>query len=170
MKRLTIALIIALGTMMTSCAFWLPQLKVSGVMMIGEPERKTSLVQISVQPRWENPGKGNKRITGFYVEFRNPGKTPVYIVWEKSLMEYSNRSFMPFVEGQRYELYPKPMEALLIPPRGVVRKYIYSPQQIYKEAGNSGKWKLKPIEADQVFLTFYVQSMDITDYYTVAVR
>jgi len=96
MKRLTIVLVIVLGTMMTSCALWLPQLKASGVMVIGEPERKPDMIQISVQPRWENPGKGNKKITGFYVEFRNPGKTPVYIVWEKSILEYSNRSFVPF--------------------------------------------------------------------------
>ncbi|MDD3981066.1 MAG: hypothetical protein PHT55_02555, partial [Spirochaetales bacterium] len=139
-------------------------------MVIGKPEQKTNLVQISVQPKWENPGKGNKKLSGFYVEFRNPGKTPVYIVWEKSILEYSNRSYVPFVEGQRYELYPKPMEALLIPPRGVVRKYIYSPQQLYQEAGKSGNWKLKPIEADQVFLSFYMQSANSTDYYTVVVR
>ncbi len=168
MKKLILAIVI--GALMTSCTFWLPQLKVSGVMEIGKPERKTNLVQISVNPKWENPGKGNKKLNGFYVEFRNPGNMPVYIVWEKSILEYSNRSFIPFIEGQRYELNPKPMEALMIPPRSVVRKYIYSPQQLYQEAGKSGEWKIKPLEADQVFVTFYIKSDKITDYYSVVVR
>lgn len=170
MKKSILVASIALSAMMASCALWLPQLRLSSAVVIGEPQRKTNLVQISVQPKWDNPGKGNKKISSFYVEFRNPSPTPVYIVWEKSILEYSNRSFMPFVEGQRYELYPKPMEALLIPPRGVVRKYIYSPQQLYKEAGKSGKWKLKPLEADEVFITFYIRSENLTDYFSVVVR
>ena len=170
MKKLIIAFAISLCVMMTSCAVWLPQLPPDGAVVIGEPQRKTKLVQISVQPKWENPGKGNKRINGFYVEFRNLSNTPIFIVWEKSIIEYSHRSFTPFVQGQRYELHPKPMEALLIPPRGVVRKYIYSPQQLYQEVGKSGKWKLKPIEADEVFITFYVKSEKLTDYFSVVVR
>ena len=57
--------------------------------------------------------------------------------------------FSPIVQGQRYEDLSKPMTAMFIPPNGTVRKYIYSSQQPYREAGKSGNWKLRPIEAGQ---------------------
>ena len=76
MKKSILVASIALSAMMASCALWLPQLRLSGAVVIGEPQRKTNLVQISVQPKWDNPGKGNKKISSFYVEFRNPSPTP----------------------------------------------------------------------------------------------
>jgi hypothetical protein len=170
LKKIIPIFVIAFSTMIASCTVLMPQLHLSGVILTGKSEQKTSLVEISVQPRWENPGKGNKKLTGFYVEFRNTTNNPVFIVWEKSTLKYNNGAFSPFVQGQRYEDFLSPMNAMLIPPRGIVRKYIYSSQQPYREAGKSGNWKLRPIEADQVFLVFCVQSEGIVDYYTIEVR
>jgi len=104
------------------------------------------------------------------VEFRNTTNSPVFIVWEKSTLKYNNGVFFPFVQGQNYEDFSRPMNSMVIPPNGIVRKYIYSSQQVYRQAGKSGIWKLRPIEADQVVLEFYVQSRDIVDHYTVEVR
>ena len=170
MKKSILVSTLILSALIASCTVFLPQLRLSGIVLIGESERKTNFITISAQPGWENSGKGNGRITGFFVEFRNTSNEPVFIVWEKSLLKYNNGSFSPFVQGQRYEDYTHPMSAMVIPPNSTVRKYIYSSQQVYREAGKSGNWKLKSIEADHVSLVFYVQSKDIVDYYTVEVR
>jgi hypothetical protein len=170
MKKSILILTIMLSALIASCTVFLPQLRLSGVMLVGESERKTSFITISAQPGRENSGKGHEGITGFYVEFRNTSSEPVFIVWEKSLLKYNNGAFSPFVQGQRYEDYSHPMSAMVIPPYSTVRKYIYSSQQVYREAGKSGNWKLKSIETDHVSLVFYVQSKDIVDYYTVEVR
>jgi hypothetical protein len=170
MKKTVPIFVIVFSAMIASCTVFLPQLRLTGVMLIGESERKTNFVAISVQPGWDNPGEGHKRITGFYVEFRNTTNDPVFIVWGKSTLKYNNGAFSPFVQGQRYEDFSKPMDAMFIPPNGIVWKYIYSSQQPYREAGKSGNWKLRPIEADQVILVFCVQSRDIVDYYTIEVR
>ncbi len=170
MKKTFLILTLAIGMSVASCTVFLPQLRLTGVMLVGQSERKTSLVTISVQPGKENSGKGHEKITGFYAEFRNSSNDPVYIVWEKSLLKYNNGSFSPFVQGQRYEDFSRPMTAMVVPPNSTVRKYIYSSQQVYREAGKSGNWKLRSIEADHVILVFYVQSKDIVDYYTIEVR
>ncbi len=170
MKKSFLIIAVVLSTMIASCTVFLPQLRLTGVMLVGQSERKTGLVTISVQPGKENSGKGHEKITGFFVEFRNTSNDPVFIVWEKSLLKYNNGSFSPFVQGQRYEDYSRPMSAMIIPPNSTVRKYIYSSQQVYKEAGKSRNWKLKSIDTDHVVLVFYVQSKDIVDYYTIEVR
>lgn len=170
MKKTIFLAVLITSFMVASCTIFLPQLRLTGVAVIGQSERKTNLVTISVWPAWDNPGKGNKKIRGFYVEFRNMTNSPVSIVWEKSLLKYGNGAFAPFVEGQRYEDSSRPMDSLIIPPNGMARKYIYSSQQVFREAGKSGKWKLRPIEADVVVLEFYVQSRDIVDHYTIEVR
>jgi hypothetical protein len=170
MRKTIPIIVLSLGIIVSSCAVFPPQLHLSGVVLIGQPERKASLVTISAQPSWDNPGKGYKKITGFYVEFRNPTSTPVFIVWEKSSLRYDSAVFIPFVQGQKYEDYSRPMNSMVVPPYGVVRKYIYSSQQVYREAGKSGNWKLRPIEADHVVLEFYIQSRDFADRYTIEVR
>jgi len=167
---------LAASVMIASCTVFLPQLRLTGVVLTGQSERKTDLVTISVQPGWENSGNnngngiGHGRITGFFVEFRNPTDHPVLIVWEKSSLKYNNGAFFPFVQGQRYEDFSRPMSSMVIPPHGSARKYIYSSQQPYREAGKSGNWKMRPIESDHVVLVFCVQSRDIVDYYTIEVR
>lgn len=170
MKRHIPILALAFSAIFASCTVLMPQLRLTGVMLLGESERKTNLVTISAQPGWDDHGKDKNRIAGFYVEFRNNSDSPVFIVWEKSVVKYNNGSFSPFVQGQRYEDYSRPMASMVIPPFGSARKYIYSSQQVYREAGKSGNWKLRPIQADQVFLVFCVQSRDMVDYYTVEVR
>ncbi|TXT51263.1 MAG: hypothetical protein FD137_85 [Spirochaetes bacterium] len=140
MKRHIPILALAFSAIFASCTVLMPQLRLTGVMLLGESERKTNLVTISAQPGWDDHGKDN------------------------------NGSFSPFVQGQRYEDYSRPMASMVIPPFGSARKYIYSSQQVYREAGKSGNWKLRPIQADQVFLVFCVQSRDMVDYYTVEVR
>lgn len=178
MKKLILIIVVVLSAMIASCTVFLPQLRLSGVMLIGESERKANLVTISVQPGREYSGKengkgngvGNSWISGFYVEFRNPNNYPVYIVWEKSSVKYDGKAFSPFVQGQRYEDFSRPMNSMMVPPNSTVRKYIYSSQQPYREAGKSGNWKMRPIESDNVLLVFCVQYRDTVDYYTIDVR
>jgi hypothetical protein len=170
---------IIFGMLAASCMVLAPQLRLVGVAPSSESVRKTDLVVISVQPTRETSGPGNgnspgynghDRITGFNVVFRNTTNNPVFIVWEKSSLKYGNGTFVPFVQGQEYENFSRPMAAMVIPPNGTMRKYIYSSQQPYKEPGNHGGWKMLPIEADAVVLVFCVQSKDIEDYYTIAVQ
>lgn len=178
MKRSILIIAVILSATIASCTVFLPQLRLSGVMLIGESERKTNLVTISVQPGREYSGKSNGNwngnenswITGFYVEFRNPNNYPVYIVWEKSSVKYDGKAFSPFVQGQRYEDFSRPMNSMMVPPNSSVRKYIYSSQQPYREAGKSGNWKMRPIESDHILLVFCVQYRDTVDYYTIDVR
>lgn len=170
MKKTILILSVILGAILASCTIMLPQLRLTGVVLAGESERKTGFVTISVQPGEDSQGKGHKNITGFYVEFRNAGNDPAFIVWEKSALKYNNGAYSPFVQGQRYEDFSRPMNSTVIPPHSVIRKYIYSSQQVYREAGKSGNWQLRPIEAEQIVLVFCVQSRDITDYYTVVVH
>jgi len=170
LKKTILIFAIVFSVMIASCTVLMPQLHIKGEILKDKSKQKTSFLEILVQPKWEKPGKGNKKLTGFYVEFQNTSNSPVFIVWEKSLLKYNNGSFLPFVQGQRYEDSHKPMNAMLIPPNSIIRKYIYSSQQPYREAGKSGNWKLQPIDADQVILVFCIQSEGITDYYTVEVR
>ena len=102
----------------------MPQLRLTGVMLLGESERKTNLVTISAQPGWDDHGKDKKRIAGFYVEFRNNSDSPVFIVWEKSVVKYNNGSFSPFIQGQRYEDYSRPMASMVIPPFEIGRAHV----------------------------------------------
>lgn len=179
MKRQCLGILVVFGVLAASCTVLAPQLRFTGVITSGESERKTALVMISVEPTREKSGpgygnvqgqKGHDRITGFSVVFHNITNNPVFIVWGKSSLKYGDGAFTPFVQGQKYEDFSRPMDAMVIPPNGTMRKYIYSSQQPYKDVDGHGGWKMRPIEADSVVLVFCVQSKDIEDYYTVAVQ
>ena len=58
---------------------------------------------------------------------------------------------MPFVEGQRYELYPSPWKHCSSPECG---QKISTRQQLYRRR-EEWKWKLKPLEAEEVFIILY---------------
>jgi len=189
LKKFFLLVSIISSMLIASCTIFSLQIRPSGFMVFGESQRNTGLVTISVQTAWEKvgpgygngpgdkPGNGNgqgqnghDRISGFSVLFRNTTNNPVLIVWGKSSLKYNGGAFLPFVEGQRYENFSRPMEATMIPPMGTVRKNIFSSQQPYSESGNHGGWKMRPIATDNVVLVFCVQSRDIEDYYTIAVR
>jgi len=183
LKKALFLIGIILSISVASCTIFSLQIRPTGFIAQAESERKTGLVTISVQTAWENGGPGNKpgngnsqgnnghdRITGFSVVFRNTTNSPVLIVWGKSSLKYNGGAFMPFIEGQKYEDFSRPMNATVIPPMGTVRKNIFSSQQPYSDSGKHGGWKMRPIMADNVVLVFCVQSRGIEDYYTIAIR
>lgn len=193
MKKSLFIIGIAFSLMIASCTVFSLQIRPTEFKAIGESERNSGLVTISVQTAWENagPGKGNgpgnnpgdqpgngnnqgqmghDRISGFSVVFHNNTNSPVLILWEKSSIRYNGGAYAPFIEGQQFGNVSGPMHNTVIPARGMVRKNIFSSQQPYNEPGNHGGWKMRSISADNVVLVFCVQSRDIEDYYTIAIR
>ena len=181
MKRLIFVLGIAASVFLASCAMMPTRFYLPGVIGAGESEGSTGLVSISVQPDWEGSqpvisnGKaqrqqGHDRIASFSVVFHNTTDSPVLIVWRKSSLKYNSGSYSPFLQGQKYEDSGRPMDAMVIPPYGTVRKYIFSSQQLYSDTGKYAGWKMRSIESRNVVLVFCVQSRGTEDYCKVVIQ
>lgn len=167
-----------------SCTSFSLQLRPAEFRWSNGSERNSGMVTISVQPTWEKSGPGNGNGNGngngegqnkydgirvFSVVFHNNTDRAVQIIWDKSSLRYNGGSYAPFVEGQKYDNPSSYMKATVIPPRGTVKKNIYSSQQQYFDPGKFGGWKMRPILADNAVLVFCVQSWDMEDYYTISI-
>lgn len=179
MKKTLMLAGILVAVLTASCTVFSLQIRPSGFIVSGESSRNSGLVTISAQAAWvnESPGNGHgealgikKKISGFYVTITNNTNNAVRIIWSKSAVKYNGGSHSPFIEGQRFEDSSMFMSPSIIPPRGSLRKYIYSTQQRYMEPDKHGGWKMRPIESDDVVLIFCVQSNNVEDYYTVTIR
>jgi hypothetical protein len=179
MRKTFVLLGFVFSVLASSCTIFSLQIRPTGFIALGESFRNSGLVTISAQTAWVNESLGNghseapgmkKKISGFYVTITNNTNNAVRVIWSKSAVKYNGGSHSPFIEGQKFENSSMFMSPSIIPPRGSLRKYIYSSQQRYVEPDKHEGWKMRPIESDDVALIFCVQSKDIEDYYTVNIR
>ena len=131
-----------------------------------EYESENPSVSISVEPNWDTRKGG---ISYFTCIFTNNTNNYSKVVWEESGVYYGNRSYLPFIDGQNYADYNKPMSSSIIPKRSFILRELYSSDQVYYVTGKYGGWRMRTIMDNSIQIIFQIETDKGKEYVTVNV-
>ena len=135
---------------------------------------ETSVADISVETIWNKGlegfsiGVNAPGIKGFAFSVKNLTDDVISIVWSKSALSYNGRSYVPFIDGQRYLNASSPESPMIIPANGLTNVGVYSSGQVNYD-GQYG-WNLYPIDANTVTIILCIESNNNTYNYNITVN
>lgn len=166
MKKLIPVFLLMVCLLLVSCAST-PSSKTNFDIQI-EYESDNPAVTIQIVPNWiKNLVFKEGAFSDFTCVFTNNTEKTVQVVWAESSVNYNGSSYVPLLEGQKYEDAQNPMPPAAIPKEGTISKKVMSSNQF--QTTNTG-WRLSPIESPVVNLLFMIKSDAGEEYITASVK
>jgi hypothetical protein len=119
------------------------------------------IAKIDVDVMWQTGGVSGglyHGIEGFSISVVNKTDDIISLVWSKSSLSYNGKSYLPFIEGQKYSESSTPQNPTVIPANGQTNVNVFSSGQPYYATGQYGGWRMSPIDAKEVVIVLSVES------------
>jgi hypothetical protein len=122
------------------------------------------IADITLDVSWQEGGIAGglyHGIRGFSLQVANKTDDIISLVWSKSSLSYNGKSYLPFIDGQKYSESSKPQSPTVIPANGTTSISLFSSDQPYYTSpggGYSGGWKLMPIETNEIIIILSIES------------
>lgn len=166
MKKLIPVFLFMVCLLIVSCAST-PSSKTNFDIQI-EYESDNPVVTLQIVPNWiKNFIFKDGAFSDFTCVFTNNTKKTVQVVWAESSVNYNGSSYVPLLEGQKYEEAQNPMSPAVISKAGTISKKVMSSNQLQTITDG---WMLSPIESPVVELLFMIKSDAGEEYITATVK
>lgn len=133
-----------------------------------EYESDNPVVTLQIVPNWiKNFIYKDGAFSDFTCFFTNNTEKTVQVVWAESSVNYNGSSYVPLLEGQKYEEAQNPMSPAVISKAGTISKKVMSSNQLQTITDG---WILSPIESPVVELLFMIKSDAGEEYITATVK
>jgi hypothetical protein len=150
---------------LNSCAGG-PAVQNPGFDISVENRTENVIADITVDVTWQKGGASGglyHGIHGFNFQVANKTDDIISLVWSKSSLSYNGKSYLPFIEGQKYIDSSSPQSPMVIPANGQTSVAIFSSgQPVYDSPvpgyPYSGGWRLQPINTNEVVIVLSVES------------
>lgn len=124
-------------------------------------EEDTNIADIDISYIWNNKDYDHdfdwdvSGILGFNLIVKNNSSKNLKIVWENSSLFYNNKSFLPFLDGQKFIDANTPLKPSVIPSLGIYQGNIFSSEQINLI---SSRWIVTTISSPEIVIILCLES------------
>jgi hypothetical protein len=120
-----------------------------------------NIADISIETLWKKDGGMVVRpgIYGFHLIVKNATDDVISIVWSKSSLSYNGKSYIPFIEGQKYANATSPESPMIVPANGITNVNLFSAGQVTYISGQYGGWVLNTIQSTETHIVLCIESL-----------